>query len=207
MIMTFRTLFIFVVAAAAIAAHASKAVASEPEPAPIVERQIDFYDLTLRQRDGRLFNLRQYVAGKQIVIVSFIAGWCRNSNENGHVVKRLYDKYGDKGLGVVVVAEYSDSEELEQHINRIGINYPVVIETDDKDARKKSLHFKYRQMVGDKRKWGTPFYVILDGKDILPAGKNELLARRAHTVSGEIIESEAEQFLSTRLRHAERNGR
>jgi hypothetical protein len=54
-------------------------------------------------------------------------------------------------------------------------------------------------MVGDKRKWGTPFYVILDARDILPAGTGQLLARRVHTVSGEIIESEAEQFLSSRL--------
>ena len=176
----------------------------EPEPAPMVEREIDFQELTLRQRDGRPFNLREYVSGKQVVIVSFVAGWCKNSNENGHVIKRLYDKYNERGLGVVVVAEYSDEEELSQHINRIGINYPVVIETDKLDARKRSLHYKYRQMVGDKRKWGTPFYVIIDARDVLPARINEPLARRVRTVSGEIIESEAEQFLSNRLATAER---
>jgi glutathione peroxidase-family protein len=177
----------------------------EPEPAPMVERQIDFQELTMRQRDGRPFNLREYMAGKQVVIVGFVAGWCKNSNENGHVVKRLYDKFGEKGLGVVVVAEYSDEEELAQHINRIGINYPVVVETVKLDARKKSLHYKYRQMAGDKRKWGTPFYVIIDAQDVLPARPNEPLARRVRTVSGEIIESEAEQFLSTRLADAGRN--
>lgn len=205
--MILRGLFILIVAAIVLPPPSTTHAGNEPEPAPIIERQIDFYDLTLRQPDGRLFNLRQYISGKQIVIVSFIAGWCRNSNENGHVVKRLYDKYGNKGLGVVVVAEYSDEQEIEQHINRIGIDYPVMIETDDKGARKKSFHFKYRQMVGDKRKWGTPFYVILDGRDILPAGKNDPLARRAHTVSGEIIESEAEQFLSKRLGVAEQKSR
>ena len=197
--MSFRSLVILIAAALLLTPPSSTLASDEPEPAPIVERRMDFYDLTLRQRDGSPLNLRQYISGKQLVIVSFVAGWCRNSNENGHVVKRLYDKYGDKGLGVVVVAEYSDGQELEQHINRIGINYPVVIETDDREARKKSIHFKYRQSVGDKRKWGTPFYVILDARDILPAGANQPLARRVHTVSGEIIESEAEQFVSDRL--------
>ncbi|HET8676957.1 MAG TPA: redoxin family protein [Blastocatellia bacterium] len=194
-----KRLIVFILAATALTLHSSTLASDEPEPAPIVERQLDFHDLTLRQRDGSKLNLRQYVSGKQVVIVSFIAGWCKNSNENGHVVKRLYDKYGDKGLGVVVVAEYSDEQELEQHINRIGINYPVMIETDNRDARRKSIHFKYRQAVGDKRKWGTPFYVILDARDILPAGASQPLARRVHTVSGEIIESEAEQFISSRL--------
>ncbi|HEX5735145.1 MAG TPA: redoxin family protein [Blastocatellia bacterium] len=194
-----RGLVIFALAAIALIPQLLTLASDEPEPAPIVERQLDFHDLTLRQRDGKPLNLRQYISGKQLVIVSFIAGWCKNSNENGHVVKRLYDKYGDKGLGVIVVAEYSDEQELEQHINRIGINYPVMIETDDRGARKKSIHFKYRQAVGDKRKWGTPFYVILDARDILPEGANKPLARRVYTVSGEIIESEAEQFVSSRL--------
>ncbi|HJQ67339.1 MAG TPA: redoxin family protein [Blastocatellia bacterium] len=193
------TLILFIIAAIALTPHSSTLASDEPEPAPIVERQLDFYDLTLRATDGARLSLRQYASGKQLVIVGFIAGWCRNSNENGHVVKRLYDKYKDKGLGVIIVAEYSDQQELEQHINRIGINYPVMIETEDRDARKKSIHFKYRQMVGDKRKWGTPFYVIFDARDILPTGANQPLARRVHTVSGEIIESEAEQFISNRL--------
>jgi hypothetical protein len=188
-----------------LAGKAFTAVGSEPEPAPIVERQIEFYDLNLKQRDGQPFNLREYISSKQVVIVSFVAGWCKNSNENGHVVKRLYDKYGEKGLGVVVVAEYSDKEELTQHINRIGINYPVVIETDDRDARKRSLHYKYRKMVGDKRRWGTPFYIILEARNILPAGNNEPIARSVHTVSGEIIESEADRFLATRLTGAQRS--
>ena len=205
--MILKISLLLILAANLLWAEALPLPSDEPEPAPIIERQIDFQELTLRQRDGRPFNLREYISGKQVVIVGFVAGWCKNSNENGHVIKRLYDKYSEKGLGVVVVAEYSDEQELLQHINRIGINYPVVVETDKLGARKKSLHYKYRQMVGDKRKWGTPFYVIIDARDLLPAHPNEPLARRVRTVSGEIIESEAEQFLSNRLAEAVRKER
>jgi glutathione peroxidase-family protein len=177
----------------------SISVNDESEFAPIVERNFDFYDFTLKTREGRQFNLRDYASDKKIVIVGYVAGWCKNSNDNGHVVKRLYDKYKERGLGVVLVTEYSNPEEVQTHINRIGVDYPVVTETDNKDARKKSQHYKYRQKVKDARKWGTPFYVIVTGPDIEPVKSGKTLARRIFTVSGEIIESEAEQFIERQL--------
>ena len=172
---------------------------SDPEPAPIVERKMDYHDFTLKTREGVPFNLRQYATGKRLTIVGYIAAWCENSIENGPVIKRLYDKYKDRALGVVIVAEYSTAEEVSIHVNRIGIDYPVVVETDDRDARKKSPHYKYRNKVGDERKWGTPFYVIIDSEKIMPEAKKSPLARHIHTVSGEIIEQEAEQFIEKHL--------
>src|SRR5512138_2514006 len=101
----------------------------EPEIAPIVERQLDVSDFTLKTSDGRSFNLREYARDKRLMIVAYVAGWCPNSNRNGHVLKRLYDKFHRRGLGVVVVMEYSDPSEIAIHMNRIGIDYPVVVET------------------------------------------------------------------------------
>jgi glutathione peroxidase-family protein len=173
--------------------------ASDPEPAPIVERRLDYYDFTLRGLGGGQVNLRDYAKDKRVVIVAYVAGWCDNSNQNGHVVKRLYDKYKDRGLGLVAVAEYSTAEEVRMHANRVGADYPVAVETESRGARKKSAHYKYRQQVGDRRKWGTPFYVIIERGEITPGAANEPLARRVYTVSGEIIEPEADRFLGERL--------
>jgi hypothetical protein len=170
----------------------------KPDYAPILERKIEFSDFTYKTADDLSFNLREYAVGKPVVIVEYLAGWCRNSNRNGHVVERLWTKYRDRGLGVVGVAEYSDNDELHIHINRIGIDYPVVVETKNRWDRKDSSHFKYRRAVGDKRKWGTPFYVIIEARDIEPP-PGKTLARRVFTVSGELVESEAEQFLDQRL--------
>lgn len=178
---------------------AGRAISNDPEPAPIIERKMDFHDFTLKAIDGPGVNLRDYAKDKRVVIVAYVAGWCNNSIQNGHVIKRLYDRYKQSGLGMIAVAEYSTAEEVRMHVNRIGIDYPVVIETDSLDDRKKSVHYKYRQKVGDKRKWGTPFYVIIEQGDILPARANDPLARRVYTVSGEIIESEADKFLAERL--------
>ena len=173
--------------------------ASDPEPAPIVERKMDFEDFTLKSLDGQPFNLRDYANGKRLIIVSYVAGWCPNSNNNGHVVKRLYDKFRDRGLGVVAVSEYSTREEVSVHVNRVGADYPVVVETDSTKARKQSAHYRYRTRAGDGRKWGTPFHVIISAQDIEQEQGGGILARRVHTVSGEMIEAEAERFIEQHL--------
>lgn len=177
----------------------SAAINDEPEPAPIVERKLDVNDFTLKTTDGRAFDLRDYARDKRLVIVAYVAGWCPNSNRNGHILKRLYDKYHQRGLGVVVVMEYSDASEIAMHVNRIGIDYPVVVETSRQGQRKDSQHYKYRRRVDDKRKWGTPFYMLIDTRDIESASANQPLARRVWTVSGEIVETEAEAFIEQHL--------
>jgi len=177
----------------------SAAASSDPEPAPIVERKLDYYDFTYRTAEGQTFNLRDFSADKKLLIIAYVAGWCENSNRNGHILKWLHDKYAGRGLGVVVVAEYSDAQEIRAHIDRIGIDYPIVSEETSRDRRKKSLHYKYRHEVGDKRKWGTPFYVFIDRADIGPPQPGSPLARRVFTVSGELVEKDADQFVATRL--------
>lgn len=171
----------------------------KPEFAPIVERQLAFYNFAYRTFGGAPFDLRDYARDKRLLLIEYFAGWCANSNRNGHIVERLWTQYRERGLGVVGVAEYSDNEELRIHINRIGISYPVVIETSKQDQRKKSFHYKYRRAVGDKRKWGTPFYVIIDSRDIEAASQDAPIARRVYTVSGEIIEAEADEFIRQRI--------
>lgn len=178
---------------------------SEHEYAPIVEQKLDFQDFTLQTPEGGLFNLREYAEGKRVVIVNFSAAWCRNSNMNGPVVQRLYEKYKDRGLGVVFVMEYSNPEEARVHLNRVGVSYPVAFESRSRDEREKTTHFMYRTSVGDKRKWGTPFYAIIDTRDIQQGRAGAPLASRIHTVAGEIIEAEANTFLEARLGAAGRS--
>jgi len=173
-----------------------------PEYAPIVERRLDVYDFTFKTPEGAPFNLRDYAAGKRIVIINFLAGWCKNSNRNGHVIERLYTKYRERGLGVVAVMEYSDPSEARIHINRIGIDYPVVIETQKRGARKDSVHYKYRRLAGDRREWGTPFYIVFDGRNLNlanTAGARAALATQVYTIAGEMNEAEAERFLDEKL--------
>lgn len=172
---------------------------NKPEYAPILERNLDFHSFNYLTVEGGSFDLAEYLKGKQLIIIEYFAGWCANSNRNGHVIQRLWAKYRDRGLGVIGVAEYSDTAELRVHINRIGIDYPIVVETKKLDQRKDSSHYRYRRAVGDKRKWGTPFYVIIDTRDVEPGGPSGLIARRVHTASGELEEESTDQFLGKAL--------
>ena len=171
------------------------------EYAPIVERKMKFYDFNLTTLEGNSFKLSEYAADKKLIIVNYGAAWCDNSNMNGHVLKRLYDKYKDRGLGVVVVMEYSFPVEVHMHKNRIGIDYPLVIETNSRDDQKRSIHYKYKKKAGDNRKWGLPFHVIIEKQDILQSSDRAPLATRVFTVSGEVVEAEAEKFIEERLSH------
>lgn len=171
----------------------------KPDYAPIVERTLDFYNFNFQTIEGGAFDLRDHTKGKSLVIIEYLAGWCPNSNRNGHVVQRLWTKYRERGLAVVGVAEYSSAVDLRIHIGRIGIDYPLVVETSRRDQRKDSSHYKYRRASGDKRKWGTPFYVIVDRRDLEPAAPNAPLARRVYTVSGEMVEAEADEFIRERV--------
>lgn len=171
----------------------------KPDYAPIIERKLNFNDFSYQTVEGRALDLRGYAQDKRVIVVEYFAGWCKNSNRNGHVVERLWTRYRQRGLAVVGVAEYSDAAELRIHINRIGIDYPIVVETRTLGQRKDSSHYRYRRAVGDKRKWGTPFYVIIDARDIEPATANGPVARRVYTVSGELEETEADQFIRERL--------
>lgn len=170
----------------------------KPDYAPILERMLDFHSFNFPTIDGHPFDLRDYAQGKQLVIIEFLAGWCRNSNRNGHILERLWTRYREHGLGVVGVAEYSDDSDLRIHINRIGIDYPVVVETRKLDQRTNSSHYKYRRAVGDKRRWGTPFYVIVDSNDIVAAVDGPF-SRHVYTVSGELMEDEANRFIQEHL--------
>jgi hypothetical protein len=174
-----------------------------PEYAPIVELTLDFYDFNYRTADGSSFDLLDYARGKRLLIVEYFAAWCPNSNRNGHIIERLWNEYRDRGLCVVGVAEYSDADELRIHIGRIGADYPIVIETGKRDQRKGSLHYKYRRAAGDKRKWGTPFYVIIEERDLIGATPKGLIARHLYTISGEMEESEARQFILQRIAGAD----
>lgn len=171
-----------------------------PEFAPIRELAMEVRDFDLDTFDGGSFNLRRYLDRHRVVIIGFVAGWCRNSNQNGHVIRRIYDRYRTEGLGVVIVSEYSTPDELRLHINRIGIDYPVVVETLSRSDRKKSRHYGYRRVAGDRRKWGTPFYVLLDRRDVEPENEEGLLARRVHVIAGEAIEDELARFIEDRIR-------
>lgn len=168
------------------------------ERAPIVEKKIDYEDWTYPNvMTGADTNLRKFVRGKKLVMVVYWAPWCPNWKHDLAFVQGLYEKYKGNGFDVIGVAAYDPVSSMKTHIEQNKLTFTSVYETEDRNARLTSKHYQYRTLVGDRRKWGTPFYIFLDGKAPEPTGS--IQAVTAPVVPGELIKEDAEKYIRERL--------
>ena len=72
-----------------------------------------------------------------------------------------------------------------------------LIESEAKDAKQKTLHYEYRQAVGDTRNWGSPWNIFLEPAKL--SKKGGVLTEKTFVVSGELIEADAEKFVREKL--------
>lgn len=163
------------------------------------EGQIAIRDFTYSTLEGQKINLREAVRNHKAVLVVFFAAWCENSAHDSETINALYRQYHDQGLAVIGVCNYSSRDELKEFITKHGIEYPVCMEgeakTDDEvyAQREKTTHFVYRRQSGDKRKWGTPFTLLIDTKESQTEG--ESVTEKVHIAPGELKRNEAEKLV------------
>ncbi len=173
------------------------------EYAPLVEQKINYKDWTFKSlKDGSPVNLRELVKGKKLVMVVYFAPWCGNWKFEAPIVARLYDDYKKHGFEVVAVSEYASVEDTRKYFEANGgAPYPVVVESEGREARDQTTHYGYRQACSDTRRWGSPFNIFLEPARLNPSG--EVLTEKAWVVGGELIEKDAEQFIREKLGLAE----
>ncbi|MBX7219743.1 MAG: TlpA family protein disulfide reductase [Blastocatellia bacterium] len=171
----------------------------EHEYAPIEEKPLAYKDWTYKnlKADGPQINLRQWAKGKKLVLVVYYAPWCGNWKNESPVLNRLFEKYKDKGFDVIAVNEYGTADEARAFFGAKGAPFPVVIESDNQSQRDKTTHFAYRQATGDGRTYGSPYNVFLEPGKLNPEG--ETVIAKTWIANGELIETEAEAFIRTRL--------
>ncbi len=186
------------------------------EYAPIKEQKIDYKDWTFKQmaeakqatepkqmtEAAPAVNLRAWATDKQaekkLALVVYFAPWCPNWRYEAPVLARLYEKYHAHGFDVIAVSEYGTPSDQQMYFHDHVVPYTVVVESDARDARDKTTHYSYRQLSGDTRKWGSPYNVFLVPKKLKREG--DLLTEKAWVVNGELIETEAEQFIRDQLK-------
>lgn len=168
------------------------------EYAPLQEHQLNYKDWTLKSATlGTSVNLRERTRGKKLVLVVYFAPWCHNWHNEAPIVARLYDKYKAAGFEVIAVSEYATEADRRAFFKDKAVPYTVVVESDKRDARAKTAHYRYRQLTGDKRNWGSPYNIFL-----VPAAFNQsgdVLTDKAWVVGGELIEQEVERFIREQL--------
>jgi peroxiredoxin len=161
--------------------------------------KLDYKNFTLPTSvEGKTIDLREHAKGKKLVLVTYFAAWCENSNHDYETIQHLLKKFGDKGLGVVGVCNYSELKEVKDFITKHQPSYPIAMESQDDKQRENTTHYSYRKLCGDTRKWGTPFTLLIEAKNIQADG--EVLANDVLAANGELDKKEAEKLLKQLLK-------
>jgi thiol-disulfide isomerase/thioredoxin len=169
------------------------------EYSPLVEKTVNYKNWTLNDlKDNKPVDLRSLVQGKKLVMVVYFAPWCPNWRNEAPVAARLYEKYKDQGFAVVGVSEYGTRDAVNTFFAPSGAPYTVVSESESREDRDKTLHFGYRQLTGDTRKWGSPWNIFLEPAGLSKTG--DVLIEKAWVVNGELIEADVDKFIAEHLK-------
>ena len=130
-------------------------------------------------------------------MVVYFAPWCPNWKLEAPIAQKLYEKYKANGLEVIGVGEYDTVEAMKTSLDTYKITFPVVYESDSKEAKQKTPHYEYRKTTGDMRNWGSPWNIFIEPKKM--KDKGDVLMKKAFVVNGELIEAETEAFIREKL--------
>ncbi len=174
------------------------AVGAQNEQSPIVEKEISYKDWTYQSvRDGQDLNLRELTRGKKLVIVVYYAPWCGNWRHDAPFLQKFYEKYKANGLEIVGVGEYDPLASMKNNLEFMKGSFPVVYESESREDREKTKHNDYRRSTGDTRKWGSPWYILIEPAKM--EKKGEVLIKKTNVINGEMIEVEGEKFIREKL--------
>lgn len=171
---------------------------AQTEQAPLQEKEINYKNWTYQSvRDDKQINLRDFAKNKKLVLVVYFAQWCPNWRHEAPFVQKLYEKYKGEGFDVIGVSEYDTVEATKKDLEKRGLTFPVVFESDSTNAKQKTLHYEYRKAVGDTRNWGSPWNLLFKPEKMKKDG--DILIDKAFISNGELIEAEAEKFVREQL--------
>lgn len=96
-------------------------VAMDNRPAP---------DFALKNLDGETVTLRQYRG--RVVVVNFWATWCPPCRAEMPSMQRAWEVYKDKGIVLLGVDIGETDDRVFQFMADLGLDFPVVLDTDSK---------------------------------------------------------------------------
>ena len=171
---------------------------AQHEYAPLQEKEIQYKDWSYKQvRDGKDLNLREAAKGKKLVMVVYFAPWCPNWKLQAPVAEKFYEKYKANGLEIIGVGEYDTVDTMKASLDNFKITFPVVYESEARDAKQKTPHYEYRKITGDTRNWGSPWSIFLIPSSLNKKG--DVLTEKTFVVNGELMEAETESFIREKL--------
>src|ERR1700758_3258882 len=115
---------VIAVAVLAVLAGAAAATVLPSAPAP---------DFTLRSMGGP--NLRLKEQRGQVVMLNFWASWCGPCRQEMPLLDRLYEKYHASGFQLLGVNVDEDVRNASGVSSRLGLHFPVLLDTEKKVSR------------------------------------------------------------------------
>lgn len=192
-----KKLFILSIFALLISPAIAAAQASH-EYSPLVEKTVNYESWELPNVvTEKPEDLRKLMAGKKLVMIVYFAPWCGNWKQEAPIAAKLYEKYKGQGFQVIGVSEYASRADVRNYFGEAGPPYPVVVESESRQDKQGTPHYKYRQLTGDTRNWGSPWNIFLEPDKVNATGN--VLAEKAWVVNGELIEEEVDKFIASKV--------
>jgi peroxiredoxin len=105
-------------------------------------------DFTLRTMDGK--NVRLQELRGRVVLVNFWATWCGPCRQEMPHLNKLYDKYQSAGFVMLGVNIDDDPANAIGVANKLGMKFPVLLDTDKKVSRLYDLNVMPSTVVIDR---------------------------------------------------------
>lgn len=112
------------------------AAKSQDTAKPAAKTAATLPDFTLETLEGEEFVLSEHV-GKEVIVLSFWATWCNPCLAELPHLSDLYQAHKDKGLLIVAVSmdEPKTQAEVASTVQRLGLDMPVVLDTEQQAIR------------------------------------------------------------------------
>jgi len=105
-------------------------------------------DFTLRTMDGK--NVRLQELRGRVVLVNFWATWCGPCRQEMPHLNKLFDKYQSSGFVMLGVNIDDDPANAIGVANKLGMRFPVLLDTDKKVSRLYDLNTMPSTVVIDR---------------------------------------------------------
>lgn len=103
--------------------------------------EVNILDFTLPNSEFEQVNAMDIIQSHKVTIIDFWASWCAPCCAEMPNMVELYEKYSDKGLGILGVSLDQNMDDWKAAMNALDITWPSVIDTDGFVAEKFNVQY------------------------------------------------------------------